>query len=85
MSFQYMFLYKNLNFLEITLNAIDLIIFHFYLFIKIMMHLFCTYLDTHLPSNPRYADGKSFSGLHFIKSPAKPGKKGYLKTTFASS
>jgi len=37
------------------------------------MHLFCTYLDTNLPSNSRFADGKSFTGLHFIKTPAKPG------------
>ncbi|XP_066922289.1 transmembrane protein 209-like isoform X1 [Clytia hemisphaerica] len=42
---------------------------------EIIIHLFCTYLDTHLPSNPRYADGKSFSGLHFIKTPIKPEER----------
>ena len=30
-------------------------------------------MDTHLPSNPRYPDGKCFTGLHFLKTPAKPG------------
>lgn len=38
---------------------------------EILIHLFCTYMDTHLPSNPRYPDGKSFSGMHFLKSPQK--------------
>lgn len=39
---------------------------------QIIAHLFCTYMDTHLPSNPRYPDGNSFSGLHFLKPPSKP-------------
>eukprot|EP00112_Aurelia_sp_Birch-Aquarium-sp1_P018414 Seg4392.1 transcript_id=Seg4392.1/GoldUCD/mRNA.D3Y31 product="Transmembrane protein 209" protein_id=Seg4392.1/GoldUCD/D3Y31 len=38
---------------------------------QIIAHLFCTYMDTHLPSNPRYQDGNSFSGLHFLKPPSK--------------
>ncbi|XP_057297066.1 transmembrane protein 209-like [Hydractinia symbiolongicarpus] len=42
---------------------------------QIVFNLFCTYMDTHLPSNPRYAEGKSFTGLHYLKTPAKPGDK----------
>lgn len=38
--------------------------------LQIIAHLFCTYLDTHLPSNPRYQHG--FTGLHFLKPPCKP-------------
>eukprot|EP00795_Rhopilema_esculentum_P002425 gene2425-18078_t len=42
---------------------------------QIIAHLFCTYMDTHLPSNPRYQDGNSFSGLHFLKPPSKPSDR----------
>lgn len=42
---------------------------------QIVNHLFCAYMDTHLPSNPRYSEGKSFTGLHFLKTPAKPSDK----------
>jgi len=42
---------------------------------QIICHLFCAYMDTHLPSNPRYPDGKSFTGLHFLKTPLKPSDK----------
>lgn len=39
---------------------------------QIVAHLFCTYMDTHLPSNPRYQQG--FTGLHFLKPPCKQSK-----------
>jgi len=42
---------------------------------QIISHLFCAYMDTHLPSNPRYPEGKSFTGLHFLKTPSKPSDK----------
>jgi len=42
---------------------------------QIMCHLLCTYMDTHLPSNPRHNEGKSFTGLHFLKTPQKPVNK----------
>lgn len=42
---------------------------------QIISHLFCAYMDTHLPSNPRYPEGKSFTGLHFLKTPSKPTDK----------
>jgi len=42
---------------------------------QLIVHLFCTYFDTHLPTNPRYPNGKSFTGLHFLKTPDKPTDK----------
>jgi len=39
----------------------------------IISHLFCTYMDIHLPSNPRYQHG--FSELHFLKPPNKPSDR----------
>lgn len=38
----------------------------------IVMHLLCTYMDSRMPVNPKYPDGKSFTAQHFMKTPAKP-------------
>ncbi|XP_064392312.1 transmembrane protein 209-like [Halichondria panicea] len=39
---------------------------------QIVMHLFCTYMDSQFPPNPQYpADGKAFSSRHFMKAPDK--------------
>ncbi|KAH9508145.1 hypothetical protein Btru_054848 [Bulinus truncatus] len=38
----------------------------------LVMHLFCCYLDSRLPAQPRYPDGKSFTSQHFVKTPDKP-------------
>ncbi|XP_048739660.2 transmembrane protein 209-like isoform X2 [Ostrea edulis] len=38
----------------------------------LVMHLFCTYMDSRLPTQPKYPDGKTFSAQHFIKTPDKP-------------
>ncbi|XP_027765553.1 transmembrane protein 209, partial [Empidonax traillii] len=38
----------------------------------ILMHVFCTYLDSRLPPHPKYPDGKTFTSQHFIQSPDKP-------------
>ncbi|XP_032810333.1 transmembrane protein 209 isoform X1 [Petromyzon marinus] len=37
-----------------------------------VMHMLCTYLDSRLPPNPRYPDGKTFTSQHFQRSPNKP-------------
>ncbi|XP_017694720.1 PREDICTED: transmembrane protein 209 [Lepidothrix coronata] len=39
---------------------------------SILMHVFCTYLDSRLPPHPKYPDGKTFTSQHFIQSPDKP-------------
>ncbi|XP_001636404.2 transmembrane protein 209 isoform X2 [Nematostella vectensis] len=39
---------------------------------QIVMHLFCTYMDSRLPADPRFPDGRTFTGLHFLKTPDKP-------------
>ncbi|CAL1535157.1 unnamed protein product [Lymnaea stagnalis] len=39
----------------------------------LVMHLYCCYLDSRLPVQPRYPDGKSFTSQHFVKTPDKPG------------
>ena len=39
------------------------------------MHVFCTYMDSRLPADPRFPDGRIFTGLHFLKTPDKPGNK----------
>ncbi|XP_046372226.2 transmembrane protein 209-like [Haliotis rufescens] len=43
----------------------------------LLMHLLCTYLDSLLPTQPRYPDGKTFTSQHFVKTPDQPdqGKK----------
>ncbi|XP_006633485.1 transmembrane protein 209 [Lepisosteus oculatus] len=38
----------------------------------IIMHIFCTYLDSRLPPHPKYPDGKTFTSQHFIQTPDKP-------------
>ncbi|KAG2459849.1 TM209 protein, partial [Polypterus senegalus] len=43
----------------------------------IIMHVFCTYLDSRLPPHPKYPDGKTFTSQHFVQMPDKPG---FLKT-----
>uniref|UniRef100_A0A8C3AWZ4 Transmembrane protein 209 n=1 Tax=Cyclopterus lumpus TaxID=8103 RepID=A0A8C3AWZ4_CYCLU len=38
----------------------------------ILMHMFCTYLDSRLPPHPKYPDGKTFTSQHFSHTPEKP-------------
>uniref|UniRef100_A0A8C0IHB6 Transmembrane protein 209 n=1 Tax=Bubo bubo TaxID=30461 RepID=A0A8C0IHB6_BUBBB len=38
----------------------------------IIVHVFCTYLDSRLPPHPKYPDGKTFTAQHFIQTPDKP-------------
>ncbi|XP_051911157.1 transmembrane protein 209 isoform X2 [Hippocampus zosterae] len=38
----------------------------------ILMHIFCTYLDSRLPPHPKYPDGKTFTSQHFSHIPDKP-------------
>uniref|UniRef100_A0A667ZGM3 Transmembrane protein 209 n=1 Tax=Myripristis murdjan TaxID=586833 RepID=A0A667ZGM3_9TELE len=38
----------------------------------ILMHVFCTYLDSRLPPHPKYPDGKTFTSQHFRHTPDKP-------------
>uniref|UniRef100_A0A8D3BNN6 Transmembrane protein 209 n=1 Tax=Scophthalmus maximus TaxID=52904 RepID=A0A8D3BNN6_SCOMX len=38
----------------------------------ILMHVFCTYLDSRLPPHPKYPDGKTFTSQHFSHTPDKP-------------
>ncbi|KAM4746995.1 transmembrane protein 209 [Rhinophrynus dorsalis] len=38
----------------------------------IIMHVFCTYLDSRLPPHPKYPDGKTFTSQHFVQTPDKP-------------
>ena len=40
---------------------------------QIVMHLLSTYLDTHLPPDPWFPDGKTFSTQYFLKAPPKNG------------
>ncbi|NXD70589.1 TM209 protein, partial [Eolophus roseicapillus] len=42
------------------------------LFAQIIMHVFCTYLDSRLPPHPKYPDGKTFTSQHFVQTPDKP-------------
>ncbi|NXI37924.1 TM209 protein, partial [Galbula dea] len=39
---------------------------------SIIMHVFCTYLDSRLPPHPKYPDGKTFTSQHFVQTPDKP-------------
>ncbi|XP_004082947.1 transmembrane protein 209 [Oryzias latipes] len=38
----------------------------------VLMHVFCTYLDSRLPPHPKYPDGKTFTSQHFRHTPDKP-------------
>ncbi|KAL4221292.1 hypothetical protein ACF0H5_019555 [Mactra antiquata] len=38
----------------------------------LVMHMFCTYLDSRLPADLKYPDGKTFTSQHFLKTPEKP-------------
>ncbi|XP_077450553.1 transmembrane protein 209 [Stigmatopora argus] len=38
----------------------------------VLMHIFCTYLDSRLPPHPKYPDGKTFTSQHFSHIPDKP-------------
>uniref|UniRef100_UPI00358ECAD9 transmembrane protein 209 isoform X1 n=1 Tax=Myxine glutinosa TaxID=7769 RepID=UPI00358ECAD9 len=38
----------------------------------IIMHVLSTYLDSRLPPNPRYPDGKTFTLQYFVQAPDKP-------------
>ncbi|CAK8698317.1 unnamed protein product [Clavelina lepadiformis] len=38
----------------------------------LVMHMFCVYMDLHLPPHPRYPDGKTFTSQYFLKTPDKP-------------
>ncbi|XP_058510929.1 transmembrane protein 209 isoform X1 [Ochotona princeps] len=38
----------------------------------VIMHVFCTYLDSRLPPHPKYPDGKTFTSQHFVQTPNKP-------------
>ncbi|KAG7268776.1 hypothetical protein CRUP_034260 [Coryphaenoides rupestris] len=40
----------------------------------ILIHVFCTYLDSRLPPHPKYPDGKTFTSQHFSHTPDKPGE-----------
>ncbi|KAM9311090.1 transmembrane protein 209 [Gastrophryne carolinensis] len=37
----------------------------------ILMHVFCTYLDSRLPAHPKYPNGKTFTSQHFVQTPDK--------------
>uniref|UniRef100_A0A663LK94 Transmembrane protein 209 n=1 Tax=Athene cunicularia TaxID=194338 RepID=A0A663LK94_ATHCN len=39
---------------------------------SIIMHLFCTYLDSRLLPHPECPEGKTFSSQHFVQTPDKP-------------
>ncbi|XP_035675844.1 transmembrane protein 209-like [Branchiostoma floridae] len=42
----------------------------------IIMHMFCSYLDSRLPPHPKFPDGRTFTGQHFIKTPEEPENRG---------
>lgn len=41
---------------------------------QIVMHVFCTYMDSRLPTDARFQDGRSFTGLYFLKDLDKLGE-----------
>ncbi|KAM6306968.1 LOW QUALITY PROTEIN: transmembrane protein 209-like [Podargus strigoides] len=48
---------------------------------SIIMHVFCTYLDSRLPRHPKYPDGKTFTSQHSIQTPDKPGTDTHVHFT----
>lgn len=38
----------------------------------VVLHVLCTYLDSRLPPDPRFPDGKTFTSQYFRKTPDKP-------------
>ena len=42
---------------------------------QIVMHVFCTYMDSRLPTDARFQDGRTFTGLYFLKNLDKPGEE----------
>jgi len=38
----------------------------------LLLHMFCTYMDSRLPADPTFPDGRTFTGRHFLKTPDKP-------------
>eukprot|EP00106_Octopus_bimaculoides_P004150 XP_014771592.1 PREDICTED: transmembrane protein 209-like [Octopus bimaculoides] len=39
---------------------------------SLVMHLFCTYMDSRLPVHPKFPDQRTFSSQYFMKTPNKP-------------
>ncbi|KAL9960685.1 hypothetical protein ACROYT_G034171 [Oculina patagonica] len=39
---------------------------------QLLLHMFCTYMDSRLPADPTFPDGRTFTGRHFLKTPDKP-------------
>jgi len=42
---------------------------------QIVSHCVCTYLDSHLPRNPMYPEGRTFSTQYFVQTPNKADTK----------
>ncbi|KFM69450.1 Transmembrane protein 209, partial [Stegodyphus mimosarum] len=51
----------------------------------IIIHIFCCYLDAHLPPEPHFPEGKPFSSKYFKKIPEKPVLSKDLCYIFQSS
>ncbi|XP_074609702.1 transmembrane protein 209-like isoform X1 [Acropora palmata] len=39
---------------------------------QLVLRMFCTYMDSRLPADPTFPDRRTFTGLHFLKTPDKP-------------
>ncbi|XP_052226126.1 transmembrane protein 209-like isoform X2 [Dreissena polymorpha] len=39
---------------------------------QLVMHMFCTYMDSRLPPDLKYPDGKTFTSQHVVVTPDKP-------------
>ena len=46
----------------------------YYCYFQLLLYMFCTYMDSRLPADPSFPDGRTFTGLHFLKTPDKPSK-----------
>lgn len=42
---------------------------------QIVMHCIATYLDSHLPRNPMYPEGRTFTTQYFVQTPSKADTK----------